>query len=110
MQRVIVADALGSLQGCITLTDLGGGKAYLGMFAVDPVRQAGGLGRALLAKAESAARAEFRADTMEMTVIAARAELIAYYERRGYARTGEMRAFPEPGWDLPMVVLTKAPG
>lgn len=106
-QRVILADADGALHGCIAITDLGTGKAYLGMFAVDPARQTAGLGKALLAQAEAAARNRFHADTMEMTVIAAREELIAYYERRGYARTGELRAFPEPGWDLPMVVLAK---
>jgi hypothetical protein len=31
---------------------------------------------------------------MEMTVIDSRASLIAWYERRGYARTGETRPFP----------------
>jgi hypothetical protein len=29
-----------------------------------------------------------------MTVIAQRVELIAWYERRGYSRTGETRPFP----------------
>ncbi len=31
---------------------------------------------------------------MEMTVIDSRAALIAWYERRGYSRTGETRPFP----------------
>ena len=31
---------------------------------------------------------------MRMTVIEQRAELIAWYERRGYQRTGEYRPFP----------------
>jgi hypothetical protein len=31
---------------------------------------------------------------MEMTVIAQRPDLIAWYERRGYRRTGENRPFP----------------
>ncbi|MBU6266196.1 MAG: GNAT family N-acetyltransferase [Sphingomonadales bacterium] len=106
-QRVILAEGDGALHGCITITDLGDGLAYLGMFAVDPARQAGGLGKALLAEAEAAARDVFGAGAMEMTVIAARGELIAYYERRGYARTGETRDFPEPDRDLPMAVLAK---
>ena len=40
---------------------------------------------------------------MEMTVIASRDELIAYYERRGYALTGERRPFPldDPRFGLP---------
>lgn len=109
-QRVILAEAGDGLLGCITITDLGGGRAYLGMFAVDPTRQAAGLGKLLLAEAEAAAVAAFGAAVMEMTVIAVRGELIAYYERRGYARTEEMRDFPEPGRDLPMVVLEKALG
>ena len=48
---------------------------------------------------------------MEMTVVDARAELIAYYVRRGYRRTGEMRPFPLP-MDVPfqMVVLERAIG
>jgi hypothetical protein len=52
---------------------------------------------------------------MEMTVIALRAELIAWYERRGYALTGERRPFPFEGLingkalrdDLDFVVLAK---
>ena len=31
---------------------------------------------------------------MRMTVISKRAELIAFYERRGYRRTGETEPFP----------------
>jgi hypothetical protein len=37
---------------------------------------------------------QWSATTMEMTVIRQRAELIAWYERRGYRRTGETRPFP----------------
>ena len=52
---------------------------------------------------------------MVMTVIEQRDELIAWYERRGYSRTGETAAFPygdarfgEPKRpDLRFVVLTK---
>jgi hypothetical protein len=29
-----------------------------------------------------------------MTVLSARPELLAFYERRGYSRTGERRPFP----------------
>ena len=41
---------------------------------------------------------------MEMTVIRQREELIAYYERRGYARTGKERPFPldDPRFGIPM--------
>ena len=58
--------------------------------------------------AERTAIAAFEAHVMEMTVIDQRAELIAYYQRRGYRLTGERRAFPidlDP--PLEMVVLEK---
>ncbi|WP_037570511.1 GNAT family N-acetyltransferase [Phaeacidiphilus oryzae] len=71
-----------------------GATAYFGMFAVDPGSQGAGLGRALLARAESYAREEWGAERMEMTVIEQRADLIAWYERRGYRRTGEFEPFP----------------
>jgi len=71
-----------------------GDSGYFGMFAVDPARQGGGLGKAVLAEAERIAREEWRCSAMHMTVIVQRAELIAFYERRGYRRTGEFQPFP----------------
>lgn len=89
--------------------------AYFGMFAVDPTLAGGGYGRQVLAEAERIARDEFGAAAMEMTVIRQREELIAWYERRGYARTGERRPFPYGDErfglpkrdDLEMAVLAK---
>lgn len=93
-------------------------KAYLGMLTVRPTQQAGGIGRQLLAGAEAWAASEWGVQAIEMTVIAQRAELIAWYERRGYARTGETRPFPygDANFGLPQredlyfVVLQKVLG
>jgi len=93
-QRVILAERDRSLVGCVQIADKGSGLAYLGMLTVAPALQGRGLGRRLIDKAEQMARQAFRAARMEMTVIAQRSELIAWYERRGYARTGETRPFP----------------
>lgn len=92
-----------SLRACVALTGKSEGRAYLGLLTVDPQRQAGGLGRMILAAAEDHARADLGATTIEMTVIAQRAELVAWYERRGYALTGERRPFPatDPRFGLP---------
>jgi ribosomal protein S18 acetylase RimI-like enzyme len=102
--RLLVAERDGALIGCVQVTDnqvKGKGAtdgathgAYLGLLCVDPSLQAAGLGRALLAAAEALAAQTFGARQIEMTVIDQRAELIAYYERRGYVRTGETRPFP----------------
>jgi ribosomal protein S18 acetylase RimI-like enzyme len=91
------------LAGCVSVADKGEGLAYLGMLSVDPERQGEGLGRRLVAAAEDTARSRFGATRMEMTVIVQRAELIAWYERLGYARTGETRPFPatDPRFGLP---------
>lgn len=92
-QHLLVARASDGLAGCVSVTRLADGAGYLGLLTVDPARQAGGLGRRLIEAAEALARG-WGAPRMEMTVIVQRADLIAWYERRGYARTGETRPFP----------------
>jgi ribosomal protein S18 acetylase RimI-like enzyme len=83
------------------LTDEGD-ALYFGMFAVEPTRQAGGWGGAMLAEAERRARAR-GLPCVRMTVIAQRAELIAWYDRKGFAPTGEIAPFPygDPRFGLP---------
>ena len=94
---------------CVALTDKGSGLVYLGLLTVGPARQASGLGRMMLAAAEDHARDDLGASRIEMTVIGLRAELIAWYERRGYAASGERRPFPIEGHDeLEFVVLEKS--
>lgn len=115
-QRILLAEQNGALCGCVQISDQGDGKAYLGMLSIAPERQAAGLGRALIAAAEDEARRQFGAVRMEMTVIRQRKELVAWYERRGYVRTGEERPFPldDPRFgipkrrDLTFVVLAKS--
>lgn len=94
--------------GCVNVADRGHGTAYLGLLCIEPLRQAGGLGRQLIAAAEAYARDAFGCTRIEMTVIEERRKLIDYYLRRGYAETGERRDFPIP-LDPPlfMTVLAK---
>ncbi len=82
------------LAGCVHLKRLEDAEAYLGLFTVRPGLQGGGLGKAFLAEAEAAARQAWGSRRMTMTVITVRAELLAYYERRGYRRTGVVKPFP----------------
>ena len=69
------------------------GRCLLGMFAVDPARQAAGLGRRTLAAGERLAT-EWGADAVELHVIDVRHELIDWYRRRGYEVTDERLPFP----------------
>ena len=70
------------------------GAGYFGMFSVDPTAQGGGIGKVVLAEAERVARDTFGCARMRMTVIDCRDELIAFYKRRGYVRTGVTKPFP----------------
>jgi GNAT superfamily N-acetyltransferase len=94
----------GALLGCVHLKKEDDGSCYLGMLTVDPRKQAGGIGKAIMEHSEKVARA-WGCPRMRMTVISVREELIAYYERRGYARTGATEPFPEndPRFGLPKV-------
>jgi ribosomal protein S18 acetylase RimI-like enzyme len=86
---------------------------YLGMLTVSPDLQNAGIGKQLLAAATAHAK-QNNCNTITMTVISVRCELIAWYERHGYRKTGETKPFPtDPSFGLPkqaleFVVMEKA--
>ncbi len=91
--RIVIAERDGLLLACAHVAEEDG-AGYFGMFSVRPDLQGGGVGKALLGEAERVAREEWGLSAMRMTVIDIRDELIAFYERRGYARTGIKKPFP----------------
>jgi len=95
----------GELVGSVHVERVDDVTAYLGMLVIRPVLQGQGLGCSLMEEAERFARAEWGVARMQMQVITLRSELIAWYERRGYRRTGEFRPFPatDPRFGLPRV-------
>jgi len=82
------------------------------MFSVSPSAQGKGIGKKLLAAADDYAR-EHNCASIFMTVITVREELIAWYERNGYRKTGKVVPFPVderygiPTQPLEMLVLEK---
>lgn len=90
---LLVVERAGGVVACCQLEHRGD-HAYFGMFAVRPGLQGGGLGKEILAEAERRARESWGVKEMRMTVVNVREELIAYYVRRGYRRTGELSPFP----------------
>lgn len=69
--------------------------AHLGMLAVKPALQNKGYGAEMLQAAEAMTAREWRVVGFLMAVITLREELISFYERQGYERTGEFKNFPE---------------
>jgi len=101
----------GSLEGCVFLHKKVN-RLYLGMFSVSPLAQGKGIGKKLLTAAEDHAK-EQNCSTIYMTVITVREDLIAWYERNGYHKTGKVLPFPVderygiPTQPLEMLVLEK---
>ena len=114
---VVLAEVDGRLVGCFHLERRSAGLAYFGMFAVTPLGQGAGVGRALLSEARRTAAA-WGCPTIRMTVLRQRPELIAWYERHGFRATGETVPFPYGDerfgrprrHDLEFVVLEGATG
>lgn len=90
---LLVWRVAGAVAGCVWLEPAGGDAWYLGSLTVEPGRQAGGVGRRLLAAAEAEVRRR-GGHQVRMTVIHLRDALIAWYARRGYRPTGEVAPFP----------------
>ncbi|RYG17866.1 MAG: GNAT family N-acetyltransferase [Chitinophagaceae bacterium] len=69
-------------------------ELYLGMFAVSPLEQGKGIGKALLVAAENHAL-QNNCKKIVISVISTRVELIEWYRRHGYVSTGNSIAFDE---------------
>ena len=82
--------------------------AHLGMIAVKPTLQNKGHGASMIMAAEAIALREWRVVGFHMAVITLRTSLIEFYERLGYARSGEFKTFPEnaPLWQPKVTGLT----
>ncbi len=91
--RLLLVERDGELLACahVAAED---GAGYFGMFSVQPKLQGGGIGSRVLAEAERIAAQEWQCPSMRMTVIDIREDLIPFYLRRGYRRTGIVKPFP----------------
>lgn len=93
---VTVLKYLGKDDGIIATVCLEpkGTKLYLGMFAVSPMEQGGGIGKKMMYAADEFAL-EKSCDRIVISVISTRSELIAWYGRHGYVATGRSIAFED---------------
>ena len=100
--RIVLAERDGELLACANIEHQSD-ACYFGMFSVRPTLQGSGVGNALLAECERVAATDWKCRAVNMTVIRQRDERIAWYERRGYQRTGVTKPFPygDPRFGLP---------
>lgn len=94
-QKILILQDTNNLEfkACVFLKKMNNDVCYLGMLTVKPNLQSAGLGKVLLAEAENFAN-QWGCSSIKMTVIAQRAELLAWYQRRGYHITGLREEFP----------------
>ena len=81
------------IEGCVFLQKRQG-KLYLGMLSVLPALQTKGIGKQIMAASERYALQQ-NCPAVFMRVISIRHELIAWYERQGYYKTGEVQPFDD---------------
>lgn len=90
-------DEAGNINGCVyTLLHPAEKSVYIGVLCVNPDMQARGLGKQLMAAAETVGT-DNGLTKATITVVSRRKELVAWYERRGYKRTGEVKPFAAGG-------------
>lgn len=90
----------GQLVACVVVKDLGDGRVKVRQMAVEPERQGEGIGRRLLLGVEETLAAEGRREV----VLHAREVARGFYQRLGYAESGE--SFLEVG--IPHRMMVKA--
>jgi GNAT superfamily N-acetyltransferase len=88
-----MADSSGDLIACVHVS-IADAATCIGMLAADPALQGHGLGTQMLEVAERYAVEFGMPRTAVIDVLECRSELIAFYERRGYRRTGVVHPYP----------------
>ncbi|GAO41745.1 putative acetyltransferase [Flavihumibacter petaseus NBRC 106054] len=108
---ILVEESAGEIRGCVHLVNKGE-HVYLGLLTVNPLLQAGGIGKNLMTAAEAWTRQQ-QLKSIQLTVITARIELVAWYERRGYRDTGTRKPYPyrpatgEPSQPIVFMLMEK---
>ncbi|KAI1391664.1 acyl-CoA N-acyltransferase [Hypoxylon trugodes] len=91
---LIATDVDDAAMACCQVVKRNADLARFAMFAVDQQYQRRGLGRYILAYVEDYCRQTLGARRLDLDALSTREELIAWYERCGYVKTGETTPFP----------------
>lgn len=95
-----VAEQDGKILGCVYLIKEDS-SLYFGMLTVSPTFQNQGIGKLFLKHIDELA-IKWNFTKIRMTVIEGRTELVNFYQRLGFQRTGNTEPFPEdPRYGIP---------
>ncbi len=108
--QLLVAIENDAVVGCVLVSKLPARRSVLGLLGVDPACRKRGLGARLITQAAALAAKQFGASTIELCVFADHVRLVSYYQRHGFALTGELRTFPDRDMRLEFAVMEKALG
>ena len=82
--------------------ELQNGKAHLGMLSVRASLQGQKIGQKIIQFSEQFSKKEWSVQEMAIEVLDGREELISWYERRGFRKTGKTMPFPDdPRFGIP---------
>jgi len=91
------------LKSCVHLEKMEK-KAHLGMLSVATELQGQNMGQKMISFCESFARTEWQSQALQIEVLHPRLELISWYERRGFQKTGNTTPFPNnPRFGVPKI-------
>lgn len=90
---IIVRNACNEIVGCCHVEKSENNSCYLGMLSVKPTLQKSGIGKLLICESARYAKS-MKCEVIEITVITIRHDLIAWYEKQGFIRTGIIKPFP----------------
>ena len=105
---ILLAETDETLIGSVYV-ELRGPRVYIGLLAVHPDRQGGGIGRTLMTAAEDYGRVH-GCSAVEITVVNLRTELPPFYHKLGYVETGTAAFDREEPTTRPchFIVMSKA--
>jgi len=84
---ILVAEDGGGAVLASAYVEVRGARGYLGMLAVDPAHQGGGLAKLLVTAGEDHLR-RLGCEALDITVVSLRPELLGPYRRFGFVETG----------------------
>ncbi|KAM0194761.1 hypothetical protein ACHAPA_009207 [Fusarium lateritium] len=103
----------GPIIGCVNVFKKTPDFGRLALLAIDPTLQRSGLGKKMLVLGEEHLTREFGVEKIGLNALHTRKELLKWYEKQGYVRTGEItelpleRATPVIGEEVLLVELEK---